>query len=118
VLTGRTHGYRRHPQLARFLTASDPLAAINAYLVGIADEARVRGYHFDRGKIRGRRTHPKIAETRGQILSEWDHLLKKLETRSPELARLWQAIPQPGAHGLFTLIEGPVRDWERTPLAS
>jgi hypothetical protein len=78
----------------------------------------VRGYHFDRGKIRGRRTHPKIAETRGQILSEWDHLLKKLETRSPELARLWQAIPQPGAHGLFTLIEGPVRDWERTPLAS
>lgn len=110
VLTGRTRGYRHHPQLTRFLTASDPLAAINAYLVGIANEARVRGYDFDRRKIRGRRTHPKIAETRAQLLDEWDHLLKKLETRSPDLARLWQAVPQPGTHGLFSLVDGPMRN--------
>lgn len=115
VLTGQTRGYRHHPQLLRFRTASDPLAAINAYLVGIADEARVRGYEFDRRKIRGRRTHPKLTETRGQLLTEWDHLLDKLKDRSPDLARLWDAVPQPGAHGLFTLVDGPVRDWEKAP---
>jgi hypothetical protein len=118
VLTGRTRGYRHHPQLTRFLTASDPLAAINAYLIGVANEARVRGYDFDRRKIRGRRTHPKIAETRGQLLNEWDHLLKKLEARSPDLARLWQAVPQPGTHGLFSLVDGPKRNWEKTRRAS
>ena len=113
VLTGQTFGYRHHPQLVRFRTASDPLAAINTYLAGVADEARVRGYHFDRRKIRGRRTHPKITETRGQLLTEWDHLLKKLENRAPDLARLWQALPQPGAHGLFRVVDGPVREWEQ-----
>jgi hypothetical protein len=118
VLTGRTRGYRHHPQLARFRTASDPLAAINTYLAGIADEARVRGYDFDRRKIRGRRTHPPIAETRGQLLTEWDHLLRKLKDRSPDLARLWEAIPQPGAHGLFRVVDGPVRTWERAPVQS
>ncbi len=115
VLTGHTRGYRHHPQLTRFLTASDPLAAINAYLIGVANEARVRGYHFDRRKIRGRHTHPPIAETRGQLLTEWDDLLKKLETRSPDLARLWQAVPQPGTHALFNLVDGPVREWEKPP---
>ncbi|MEW6681802.1 MAG: pyrimidine dimer DNA glycosylase/endonuclease V [Nitrospirota bacterium] len=115
VLTGCTRGYRRHPQLARFRTASDPLAAINAYLAGVADEARLRGYDFDRRKIRGRRTHPPIPETRGQLLTEWDDLLRTLKDRSPDLARLWEAIPQPGAHGLFRVVDGPVRTWERAP---
>jgi hypothetical protein len=115
VLTGRTKGYRHHPQLARFRTANDPLAAINAYLKGVADEGRLRGYEFDRRKIRGRRTHPPIPETRGQLLTEWDHLLRKLKERSPELARLWEAIPQPGAHRLFRVVDGPVRTWERAP---
>jgi hypothetical protein len=113
VLTGQTFGYRHHPQLVRFRAASDPLAAINTYLAGVADEARVRGYHFDRRKIRGRRTHPKITETRGQLLTEWDYLLKKLENRAPDLARLWQALPQPSAHGLFRVVDGPVREWEK-----
>lgn len=117
VLTGQTLGYRHHPQLVRFRAASDPLAAINAYLAGVADEARVRGYHFDRRKIRGRRTHPKLTETRGQLLIEWDHLLKKLENRAPDLARLWQALPQPGAHALFQLVDGPAREWEKVDQA-
>ncbi len=112
VLTGQTRGYRQHPQLARFRVATDPLAAINAYLMGIAEEARVRGYECDRRKIRGRRTHPKITETRGQLLTEWDHLLGTLKDRSPDLARLWEAVPQPGAHALFNVVEGPVREWE------
>jgi hypothetical protein len=118
VLTGQTRGYRHHPQLLRFRTAPDPLAAINTYLIGVADEARVRGYDFDRRKIRGRRTHPKIAETRGQLLTEWYHLLGKLEDRSPDLARLWQAVPQPSAHALFSLVDGPVREWEKAEPAS
>ena len=48
VLAGRTAGYRHHPQLTRFREAQDPMAAIGAYLMELADEATARGYRFDR----------------------------------------------------------------------
>ncbi|WP_312350379.1 pyrimidine dimer DNA glycosylase/endonuclease V [Actinomyces sp.] len=51
VLAGRTKGYTHHPQLERFREAPDPLAAIAAYLEGIAAEATRRGYHFDTTRI-------------------------------------------------------------------
>jgi hypothetical protein len=70
VLAGRTRGYRSHPQLLRFRSARRPLAAINAYLAVVAKEAELRGYRFDRRKIRGRRDHPKLLETRGQLRYE------------------------------------------------
>ena len=52
VLAGETRGYRHHPQLARFQAERDPLAAIGAFLAGLAGEAKIRGYSFDATKIR------------------------------------------------------------------
>ncbi|WP_231550706.1 pyrimidine dimer DNA glycosylase/endonuclease V [Actinomyces polynesiensis] len=51
VLAGRTTGYTHHPQLRRFRGTPDPLAAIGAYLEGLAAEATRRGYHFDTSRI-------------------------------------------------------------------
>src|SRR5688500_18766973 len=48
VLAGRTIGYRHHPQLTRFRQCQDPRSAISHYLVGVHEEARRRGYAFDR----------------------------------------------------------------------
>ncbi|HNX99076.1 MAG TPA: pyrimidine dimer DNA glycosylase/endonuclease V, partial [Candidatus Aminicenantes bacterium] len=44
VLTGRTRGYRHHPQLARFRATADPLGTIDRYLAGVLAEADRRGY--------------------------------------------------------------------------
>ena len=51
VLLGRTRGYTRHPQLERFRTAADPVAAIAGYLRVVADEAKARGYAFNAARI-------------------------------------------------------------------
>ena len=51
VLRGLTDGYRNHPQLERFRAHPQPIAAIGAYLSGIADEADSRGHRFNRGLI-------------------------------------------------------------------
>jgi hypothetical protein len=113
VLAGRTRGYTAHPQLIRFRQAARPLAAINAYLAAVADEARLRGYRFDRRKIRGFRRHPPLAETRGQLRAEWRHLQAKLRRRAPRLARGWRAVTIPAAHPLFRIHAGGVRPWEK-----
>jgi hypothetical protein len=113
VLTGATKGYRHHPQLARFQTEADPLAAIATFLAGIADEAHSRGYSFDATKISTRRVTEQIPETSGQLLYEWRHLKRKLRARSPRVGRRFRTIPIPEPHPLFTIIAGEVRDWER-----
>ncbi|UNX54807.1 pyrimidine dimer DNA glycosylase/endonuclease V [Georgenia sp. TF02-10] len=51
VLAGRTRGYRQHSQLRRFRGQPDPLAAVGAYLGGVAAEAAARGYRFDTARI-------------------------------------------------------------------
>lgn len=115
VLLGRTRGYTRHPQLQRFRTADDPVACIAVYLRAVADEATSRGYAFDTTRIvaSGRPARP-IAETKGQLLYEWEHLGRKLERRSPEWYREEVAGARPTAHPLFRIVAGGVRDWERT----
>lgn len=114
VLAGRTRGYTRHPQLLRFRAQSDPIAAIGAYLMGLADEADAREYRFDRSRIDlETRAHERITVTEGQMAYEWQHLQAKLAQRSPELAVRWRdAVPEP--HPLFRPIPGPIESWERT----
>lgn len=73
VLRGETSGYKQHPQLERFRHAPDPLAAIEAYLGGILDEAVKRGYRFDASKITRYPEIPRIAVTEGQLLYEREH---------------------------------------------
>ena len=115
VLQGRTRGYRHHPQLIRFRQSPAPLPAIRAYLAGILAESIRRGYRFDGRKIRTTRPFSgKLAETRGQLLSEKFHLLGKLRTRCPARARELAALSRPAPHPLFRVVPGPVRDWEKS----
>ena len=81
----------------------------------IADEATTRGYSFDAARIVAvERPVPRITETKGQLLYEWEHLGHKLQRRSPAWHRDRVAGVQPTAHPLFRIVAGGVRDWERT----
>jgi hypothetical protein len=113
VLAGATKGYRHHPQLARFQQQADPRDTIAAFLVGIADEAESRGYHFDASKISGPGLSGRIPETSGQLLYEWEHLKAKLRARAPQMERQLRSVTIPEPHPLFRIVEGEVRDWER-----
>jgi hypothetical protein len=114
VLLGRTRGYTRHPQLQRFRDAADPAAYIAAYLRTVADEAASRGYAFDSTRIVAPASPLRpIAETKGQLLYEWEHLGRKLQRRSPVWHRERYADAKPTAHPLFRIVAGGVRDWER-----
>lgn len=113
VLAGRTKGYTRHPQLTRFRSTSGDETLVGAYLTGLADEADQRGYRFDRTRIIApARPEPCLTVSDGQLAYEWEHLLAKLERRSPEEWEGWRdASPEP--HPLFEVVPGPIADWER-----
>lgn len=119
VLADATKGYQRHPQLERFREAADPLAAVGAYLVAVADEADARGYRFDRTRIRRRQPAvPTMPVTAGQLAREWEHLRAKLAERSPEVLQRHGDVALPKAHPLFTVVPGPVASWERADPAA
>jgi hypothetical protein len=113
VLSGRTRGYRNHPQLLRFRARPRPLASIAAFLRGLEREARKRGYHFDAAKIRRAPPVRRIPETKGQLLHEWRHLRKKLRLRSPLCYQSVRHTALPEPHPLFRIVPGRIRDWER-----
>lgn len=114
VLLGETVGYRNHPQLGRFLAQPDPLAAIDAYLAALYDEASSRGYRFDRAKI-GLHAAPctKIGVTEGQLRFEREHLRMKLELRDPQRMQQLNGTPEPEPHPLFVRTEGKPEKWEK-----
>lgn len=111
VLAGRTKGYRSHPQLDRFRRRSKKLAAIDAYLSCVLDEAIARGYAFDASKIRRTRV-AKLRVTAGQMKHEWAHLRKKLRARDRARLRSLGARPEP--HPCFVVVAGGIEPWERT----
>jgi hypothetical protein len=113
VLRGETRGYTRHPQLERFQAQTTPRLAINSYLAAVHAEALRRGYRFDRDKLGPTRPALRIAVSRGQLEYEWQHLLRKLEPRSPMLDAQWRDTTRPLAHPMFEVVPGPVADWER-----
>jgi hypothetical protein len=117
VLRGETSGYKHHPQLDRFKAQAQPRSSINAYLAGVHAEALVRGYSFDSTKIGPVRPVARIAVTIGQISHEWEHLLLKLKTRSPDLFAKWSKLGNPTCHPLFSPCVGPVAAWERMQVA-
>jgi hypothetical protein len=113
LLKGETVGYRHHPQLLRFTSHADPLAAIGTYRHAVHAEALARSYRFDRTKINRRRTKVKLAETGGQHTYEWRHLQEKLRARSPAWLRQCKNIATPEPHPLFRLVSGAVHTWEK-----
>ena len=113
VLTGETKGYRNHPQLDRFRAGARPAALIAEYLRAVHTESLERGYRFDKGKIGRLRTSKRLTVTSGQLDFEWRHLMKKLESRSPEQYEKLLAEKSPLPHPLFRVIPGEIADWER-----
>ena len=113
VLRGETRGYRNHPQLDRFKNHSEPLAAISHYLKAIHAEAEIRGYSFDKSKIKPTRKTVTLVVTSGQMAHEWAHLLAKLKARNAVLYRKWRATEAPEAHPMFKVRAGEVEPWER-----
>lgn len=114
VLRGATRGYRHHPQLQRFRSHAAPRSALNAYLRAVLREAQARGYAFSSGKIGPARGRVVLTVTRGQLRYEWQHLMRKLRSRSPRLHRRWRSLSAPEAHPLFRIVPGEVAAWERT----
>lgn len=113
VLKRETKGYRHHPQLARFRAHPWPIATINAYLMMVLIEAEARGYAFDRKKIGALRRGIKLRATRGQLVFERQHLLRKLRVRSPQLYRVRRRVAEFEPHPLFSIVSGSVAAWER-----
>jgi hypothetical protein len=114
VLKGETKGYRNHPQLTRFRAQRAPLSAIDAYLGVVCGEADKRSYHFDRVKIspQGGFSH-NIPVTEGQLLYEWQHLLRKLDKRDHDRFEMIRNTEAPEPHPIFKIIHGDVESWEK-----
>ncbi len=114
VLQGKTVGYRHHPQLSRFRSQSDPIAAVAHYLRAVHEESLARNYRFDAAKIADTgRGKVKIVETRGQLAYEWQHLQAKLRLRNADWLRQWKGVESPVQHPLFRLVAGPVNACEK-----
>lgn len=112
VLLGNTKGYKNHPQLIRFKNTTDQSAAIASYLRSIVEEADRRGYNFDRSKIVDKVFKDKIPVTSGQVRYEFEHLLKKLETRDQDLYQKIKGLTDIELHPLFDMVMGKVESWE------
>ena len=117
VLQGLTRGYTRHPQLERLRSSPDPLAAVTAYLCGLADEADARGYRFDRTRISRTTTTTapalSLPVTEGQLDYEFRLLRAKVRERSPEWMPALEDCTRPDPHPLFHRVPGGVESWER-----
>ena len=113
VLGGLTKGYTQHPQLLRFKACSNPVQAVAQYLTAVSDEATKRGYNFDVSKIAAHDTIAPLPVNGGQLAFEWQHLMSKLQARSPTVAAQWREVTAPAAHPMFVVQDGPIADWER-----
>ncbi|MGE5624408.1 MAG: pyrimidine dimer DNA glycosylase/endonuclease V [Bacillota bacterium] len=114
VLSGKTKGYRNHPQLIRFKEHRNPKAAIATYLREVQAEATRRGYSFDARKIgRGKVRAKSIKVTRGQLEYEWKHLRRKLKVRDPAALQNLPSLNFAESHALFGVIDGGMQEWEK-----
>jgi hypothetical protein len=112
VLSGRTRGCRRHPQLKRFRDSPAPMRAIAAYLRVLHEEAARRGDRFEPRRIGRRGRVGSIVTTRGQLDYEWHHLQAKLCRRAPAWHAQIRKVARPRAHPLFRIVPGGMADWE------
>ena len=113
VLRGKTRGYARHPQLARFRESGAPVGFVAAYLRAVRAEALRRGYRFSGSKIGRGRVRGRMHVHREQLLFEWRHLLAKLKARDPRRYAQFALVQRPRAHPLFRVVPGAVAHWER-----
>ena len=113
VLQGQTRGYKKHPQLLRFKAHQNPTAMVGCYLSEIYKEAVKRQYAFKREKIKSLYAVDPVEESEGQLLFEWQHLLLKLKSRSPDQYHRFKSQQMPEAHPLFLIVPGSRQTWEK-----
>jgi hypothetical protein len=113
VLSGKTKGYRHHPQLLRFQKQQNPLGAINTFLKAVHTEALSRGYSFNQKKIGRRKQQVFIKVTTGQLEFEMTHLRKKLWRRNRKKYFDIKHVKTPIPHPLFRVGEGKIEGWEK-----
>ena len=113
VLRGNTKGYKNHPQLERFKNHPDQLQAIAYFLYEVLIEAQRRNYHFDESKISLVNFPKKIKTTTGQLIFEFNHLLKKIERRSRQQYDCIVGLKIIDPHPLFQIITGDIEEWEK-----
>lgn len=116
VLRGETKGFKNHPQLKRFKDHSKPEQAIANYLLKIWEEAKLRGYNFDRRKIEVLSSIKKIPVTGSQLKYEFDWLCKKLKKRNLSKYQDLFSVKKIESHPIFRVIEGEIEDWEKMKL--
>ena len=114
VLLGNTIGYKNHPQLQRFKNTKNSLDAISTFLQYIAIEADIRNFRFNKSKIIGGGTVPKLPITNGQLEYEFSHLLNKLKIRDEKQYVKIKDIVTIKTHPLFYMINGEIESWEVT----
>ena len=117
VLNNETHGYRYHPQLARFRQHSNPQGAIATYLRAVHAESVHRGYNFNGAKIHPGHVRTSIPVTRDQLRYEFAHLQQKLRRRNHAAYRRMQNITRLMPHPLFKVHRGAIEPWEKITLA-
>jgi hypothetical protein len=113
VLLGKTKGYKNHPQLERFKSQKNPVAALDVYLIYVYKESLRRGYAFDKSKINLNAKSLKINVSSGQIDYEFKHLLTKLKKRNRVQYLKMVEEKMIDSHPSFKIIEGNVEKWER-----
>ncbi len=89
------------------------MAAISTYLWDVLNEARARGYNFDASRIAMRKHSVLIPVTRGQLVFEQKHLLKKLRIRDPVRFRELSTA-EIAAHPMMRVVSGDLEPWEVT----
>ena len=112
VLEGKTESYKNHPQLHRFKKLSNPVDAINQYLLGVHEESARRGYNYNKNLMDTRFKKIRIPLTTGQLNYERTHLLKKLKIRDKEKYKQTKMIKVWEVHPMFKIIDGDIEDWE------
>lgn len=113
VLQKQTKGYKNHSQLIRFKNTKNPIATVAKYLEYIRQEAKKRGYNFDKSKISKVEGFETIIETRGQLDYEWQWFLEKAKARSPEVYNSLESITKPESNPIFDIKKGGVQNWEK-----
>ena len=99
--------------MSRFQAQADPRAAIERYLHGVHAQSLARGYRFDATKLHPIGNAASIQATVGQLAYEWQHLLGKLQARSPTVFAQWREVAMPEPNPMFALVPGPIEPWER-----
>jgi len=112
VLEGKTKGYKNHPQLIRFKNSANPLQGINQYLAAVYKESQIRGFHFNKDKLKIYNEPVTLTVTREQIEYETQHLLKKLKTRDMERYQRLLNETNIEPHPIFKIIDGEIEVWE------